>query len=313
MNISIMNTFLFFLALLWGCGEVFSDVEPIQDPSETAMNVDADSILFAVIGDYGLSGEGERTVANMVKSWRPEFIVTTGDNNYGPEDLEGYSYHIGQYYCDYIYNFDVAREYRCFGKANREKQNRFFPSPGNHDADGPQLLEAYLEYFTLPGKESYYAFSWGDVAFYSINSLEFADLEEQKAWLEDKISKSDKTFQIVYFHHPPYTSGGHVSAPRMQWEFFEWGVDVVLSGHDHIYARFEHADEEGLHYIVNGLGGRKKYSCREDYEEEGVKMHLCYDTNYGAMRCTANSSQLIMEFYTIDDPSSPLDRLVIEK
>lgn len=305
--------FLFILALLGGCGNISPNEEHLQDPEETVMHIDADSISFAVIGDFGFSGEGERTVAEMVKSWKPDFIVTTGDNNYGPEDLEGYSYHIGQYYGDYIYNFDVSDEYRCFGKANREKQNRFFPSPGNHDADGPELLKTYLEYFTLPGKESYYTFSWGDVAFYCINSLRFYDQEVQKAWLEDMISKSDKTFQIVYFHHPPYTSGSHVSSKRMRWDFFEWGVDVVLSGHDHIYSRFEHADEEGLHYIVNGLGGRKIYTCKEDYEEEDVKMHLCYDTNYGAMRCTANASRLILEFYTIDDPASPLDRLVIEK
>ena len=88
---------------------------------------------------------------------------------------------------------------------------------------------------------------------------------------------------------------------------------MVLSGHDHIYARLELADEEGLHYIVNGLGGRKLYSCNEDYEVEGVEVIICYDTNYGAMRCSADSSSLILEFYSIDDPTSPLDRVEILK
>lgn len=296
------------MALSFGCGTLWTDEDP-----EEIVEVDADSILFAVIGDFGLAGQGERAVAELVNSWNPEFILTTGDNNYGPETLEGYQHHIGQYYCDYIYNFDVPSEYRCYGTANSEQQNRFFPSPGNHDDDESRFLAAYLDYFTLPGEETYYTFEWGDVAFYSINSLEWADLEDQKSWLAAQIAESEKAFQIVYFHHPPYTSGDHTNSVRMQWDFYEWGVDAVLSGHDHIYARLEHADEEGLHYIVNGLGGRKIYSCNEDYESEGVTVNICYDTNYGAMRCSANSNSLVMEFYTIDDPGTPLDRVEILK
>jgi tartrate-resistant acid phosphatase type 5 len=304
-----LATWPVFLAFLLGC------VTPASDelPDELGpVDVDADSIVFAVIGDYGLAGDGERAVADMVKSWDPEFIVTTGDNNYGPEDLAGYKHHIGQYYCDYIYNFDVPFDYRCFGRASAEKLNRFFPSPGNHDDDENNFMAAYLDYFTLPGEETFYSFNWGDVAFYSINSLEWADLEEQKAWLAEEIAKSDKTFQIVYFHHAPYTTGDHTNSTRMQWDFYEWGVDVVLSGHDHIYARLSHSEQEGLHYIVNGVGGRKLYTCR-DYEGEDVTVHTCYDDNYGAMRCVADSTRMVMEFYSIDNPSSPLDRIVIEK
>ena len=44
--------------------------------------IEADSTVFAVIGDFGLAGEAEERVANLVKSWDPDFIITTGDNNY---------------------------------------------------------------------------------------------------------------------------------------------------------------------------------------------------------------------------------------
>src|SRR5437868_2739834 len=36
----------------------------------------------AVIGDYGTAGTPERDVAALVKSWNPDVIITTGDNNY---------------------------------------------------------------------------------------------------------------------------------------------------------------------------------------------------------------------------------------
>jgi hypothetical protein len=99
----------------------------------------------------------------------------------------------------------------------------------------------------------------------------------------------------------------------MQWDFIQWGVDVVLSGHDHIYARMEQSGENSIHYIVNGTGGRSLYSCDEDYTEEGVELLDCFDDRYGAMRCSADSTRLIMEFFAIDDPTLPLDRLVILK
>ena len=37
---------------------------------------------FAVIGDYGIDSEAEARVARMVSGWNPDFVITTGDNNY---------------------------------------------------------------------------------------------------------------------------------------------------------------------------------------------------------------------------------------
>lgn len=315
MPVKIIRLWPIILAFLCGC-QFFAPLESslgIITPCHAGVDVSADSVLFAVIGDYGMAGDAEEAVSLMVKSWSPDFVLTTGDNNYSYGEYATLYPNIGQYYCDFIYNFDAPEEYRCQGKAFEEKMNRFFPSPGNHDEAGSLGLEPYLNYFTLPGEELYYGFTWGNVAFYSLSSLSSADPDVQKAWLEGEIRRSSKAFQVVYFHHPPYSPGNHGGSDYMQWDFFEWGVDVVLSGHDHIYARMELQDQEGLHYIVNGVGGRSLYSCDEDYAEEGVEVLNCNDSHYGAMRCTADSTQLVLEFYAIDDPGSPLDRLVILK
>ena len=303
------------LAFLCGC-QFFGSLDHslgFIDPPRISVNVAADSVLFAVIGDYGRAGENEEAVAELVKGWDPDFILTTGDNNYQYGEYATLYQNIGQYYCDFIYNFDAPEEYRCQGKAFAEETMRFFPSPGNHDELGPLGLEPYLNYFTLPGEEQYYSFSWGDVAFYSLNSLESADYEIQKQWLAAEIKRSQKAFQVVYFHHPPFSPGGHGDSEYMQWDFHQWGVNMVLSGHDHIYARMQHSGEDGLHYIVNGTGGKSLYSCDEDYASAGLNLLNCYDSHYGAMRCTADSTQMIMEFYGIDDPKLPMDRLVIQR
>ena len=41
------------------------------------------SVRFAVLGDFGVDDANELAVANLVKTnFRPEFIVTVGDNHY---------------------------------------------------------------------------------------------------------------------------------------------------------------------------------------------------------------------------------------
>ena len=40
---------------------------------------------------------------------------------------------------------------------------------------------------------------------------------------------------------------------------------------------------------------------------------LCYDENYGAIKATCTRNKLVLEFYSIDQPEEPVDRIVIEK
>jgi len=44
---------------------------------EVAAVEEVNSVRFAVIGDYGLAGKEAADVANLVKSWNPDFIITT--------------------------------------------------------------------------------------------------------------------------------------------------------------------------------------------------------------------------------------------
>ncbi|MCK4749302.1 MAG: hypothetical protein KAT15_19750, partial [Bacteroidales bacterium] len=99
----------------------------------------------------------------------------------------------------------------------------------------------------------------------------------------------------------------------MQWEFHKWGVDVVLSAHDHIYARLENPEEEGTHYIINGLGGKSRYRCNDNILAPGISVLACFDDNFGAMRCMVTPNRLEMAFYSIGDPGNPVDQLVILK
>ncbi|MGB5893721.1 MAG: metallophosphoesterase, partial [Ignavibacteriaceae bacterium] len=180
---------------------------------------------FASIGDYGDAGSDELAVANLVKSWNPDFIITLGDNNYPDGETSTIDANIGQYYHQYIYPYVGS-----YGEGS--DVNRFFPSLGNHDwnTNPPQ---PHYDYFVLPNNERYYDFIWGDVHFFALDS----DTDEpdgvtensiQGQWLQNALSTSISTWRVVYFHHAPYSSSSnHGSQEYMQWPFKEWGADVV--------------------------------------------------------------------------------------
>lgn len=246
-------------------------------------------VRFAVIGDFGLAGQREADVAHLITSWQPDLIITTGDNNYPNGAQEIIDENIGQYYHQYIYPY-----YGSYGQGG--DVNRFFPTLGNHDwlADNAQ---PYLDYFTLPGNERYYDFTWGLVHFFALDS----DSHEpdgvgmssiQGNWLKERLAASNSLWKIVYMHHPPYSSAHHGSINWMQWPFKEWGATAVIAGHDHTYERLIIDD---FPYFVNGLGGSPKiYWFVRPLEGSMVR----YRADNGAMLVTASEEEIVFQFIT---------------
>jgi tartrate-resistant acid phosphatase type 5 len=258
---------------------------PIRGPQDTP-----EGARFAVIGDYGVGDEREQSVATMVKNWEPDFVITTGDNNYPDGEASTIDPHIGQYYQDFIAPY--AGSYG-FGA----ETNRFYPSLGNHDwhAEG---AEPYLEYFVLPGNERYYDVVRGPVHLFAVDSDEaepdgIASDSIQARWLQSKLAKSTACWQLVYFHHPAYSSGKHGSTEVMQWPFQTWGADAVLNGHDHMYERIMVDD---FPYFVNGLGGGSIYQFRTPVPGSTVR----YNDTFGAMLVTATRSTITYQFIAVD-------------
>lgn len=259
-------------------------------------------LRFAVIGDFGSNKPEEGEVARMVQNWKPDFIVTLGDNNYPDGKAETIDENIGQYYHNFIYPYKGT-----YGKG--ADRNRFFPILGNHDwrAEGAQ---PYLDYFTLPGNGRYYDFQWGPVHFFALDSDKHepdgitAD-SDQAAWLKEKLAQSSAPYKVVLLHHPPYSSGHHQSTVELQWPYKEWGAQLVMSGHDHDYQRIE---EGGITYVINGIGGQ---SLRKPFEHPpipGTKKRI--HDQHGAMLCEANKKALKCELINVRGKT--LDKLEVK-
>lgn len=254
------------------------------DPADCAPD-----LRLAVIGDFGNASQREKDVADLVHSWQVDYVLTVGDNNYPDGKTRTIDKNIGQYYHNYIYPYQGS-----YGEGAAE--NRFFPALGNHDWNTGNI-DAYLDYFTLPGNERYYDVALGPVHLFVIDS----NVEEpdgrtansvQAQWLQAEMSAASAPWKLVTQHHVPFSSGAkHGNDRQMQWPYAAWGATAVLSGHQHSYERIQ---RDGILYFINGLGGRwRVHTFAEPVPGSAVR----YNQDFGAMLITAADQCINFSFF----------------
>lgn len=95
------------------------------------------AIRFAIIGDYGETLADQAfpldTVAAMIRSWSPDFIVSTGDNNYVLGEAATIDVNVGKNFTGYIYPKTTEIPVKYPYPADAPLYNRFIPCLGNHD------------------------------------------------------------------------------------------------------------------------------------------------------------------------------------
>lgn len=113
---------------------------------------------------------------------------------------------------------------------------------------------------------SLYTFSRGDAQFFLLDSnRDFWNYFAQRTWLKEELKKSDKKWKIVVLHHPIHSTKGFFNGIMVRLFFedvlVEYKVDMVLQGHEHVYARSITRKEGKLSspvYLVT-------YSSQKDY------------------------------------------------
>lgn len=113
------------------------------------------------------------------------------------------------------------------------------------DPDVRTLSNHWRNVFTLPRngpaglEETAYYFDYQGARIISLNSNERQ--EDQVAWLRSVLAQNPMRWTIVTFHHPIFSPARNRDNPalRAAWKpvFDEFKVDLVLTGHDHTYAR----------------------------------------------------------------------------
>jgi hypothetical protein len=199
------------------------------------------TVKFAVIGDSGTGEAPQYEVARQLAAAREvfpfQFVIMLGDNLYGSQKPE-----------DRVAKFE--RPYEPLLRAGVE----FYAALGNSDL----RTNRFYEPWNMKGHR-YYSYARGDVRFIVLDSTEL-DVE-QVQWLEGELAAATEPWTICYFHHPIYSHGWHADSAHardlraaLEPLFIRFGVDVVYSGHDHIYERL--ALQQGILYFVVGASGQ---------------------------------------------------------
>lgn len=138
------------------------------------------------------------------------------------------------------------------------------PTAGNHDYRGAALTTHWRSQFTLPengpqGLEEYaYYTDFQGMRIISLNTM--AKVQEQTAWLDRVLSDNPNRWTVLLFHYTmfPTIKDRDNGGLRKEWKpvFDKYMVDLVLTGHDHTYAR---SGLENATVYVNSVGGSKMY------------------------------------------------------
>ena len=206
-------------------------------------------LYFWVVGDSGTGGDNQAKVHTAMRDYNKaqkkqlDLYIHVGDMAYGSGTDTEFSKRFFQMY------EPTLRNTVCWA------------AMGNHEgktSKGKDGTGPYYDAYICPtqaeaggspsGKEAYYSFDFGNVHFVVLDSH---DLDRRPGgamarWLKADIEKTKAEWLIAYFHHPPYTKGSHDSDKEGQLiEMREHimpileggGVDIVFTGHSHIYER----------------------------------------------------------------------------
>jgi hypothetical protein len=256
----------------------YKDPDPRYDWFRTMPADDADKpARIWVIGDSGQPGEVSRDVRDAMLNWvaknpreNNEYLdlwIGLGDLAYRSGTNEQFQKALFDTYPTILRNQSL------------------WPVYGNHDA----RRWTYFRLFTLPqygeaggvpsGTENYYAVDYANVHLVILDTQDSSmnPGSDMMQWLKRDLANNTKQWLIVALHHPPYTKGSHDSdkiedsdgrmhkaRQRLLPILEAAAVDLVLSGHSHMYERshlmdchYGNSDEFSENNIVSkGINGQ---------------------------------------------------------
>ncbi len=212
------------------------------------------------------------------------------------------------------------------------------PVAGNHEFMHPgkgiprKLSIQWRPQFTLPVEdhldeslhETVYTIDYQDIRIIVLNSNE--KREQQTKYLEEKLKDCSAKWKIVTCHHSIFSpaSGRNFQFGRDHWKpiLDKYGVDLVLNGHDHTYARGHipvrekvgDSSQFGTMYITS-VSGPKQYPLNpkqlKSYQTDGYVSDKTAEQTQFFQVITVEGDTLSYVAYTV--LGDEYDRATIKK
>ncbi len=259
------------------------------------------SVKFAVLGDWGTGAKEQYQVGEQMAAFHTRFpftfVITTGDNIYGTDRPE-----------DFRVKFELPY------KTILGKGVKFQAVLGNHDNPTQRFYQPFnmggQRFYTFRGSSGGVAkLTQGGVRFFMLDS-NYMDKQELD-WLAKELGSSGSDWKIAVFHHPLYSSGGRHGSSLdlrkiLEPVLVQGGVNVVFTGHDHVYERVK--PQKGIHHFVSGSGG----SLRKGDLEQGTGLtDSGYDNDFTFMLVEIDGDDL--HFQSVDRLGKTVDAGVLKR
>lgn len=196
---------------------------------------------FLYVGDVQdtIGGEANRFLREALKRHpSSEFLVCGGDLTERPIDMHwAETFRDIDSICQAIPLLNVTGNHDYLKGVPVKLERRF-----------PLTFSYFLD--SMIDNNQVYTLHYGPVQFFLLDSnRELPYLLTQRKWLKEQLSRSTARWKIVVLHHPLYSIKGSTNNLIQRWVFNslveEYGVDLVLQGHEHAYARMTRHDDNG--------------------------------------------------------------------
>jgi hypothetical protein len=170
---------------------------------------------------------------------------------------------------------------------------------------GASAYYAYFGDLAGPAGLGYYSYQAGAWLVLALNSnIAIGSGSAQYEWVRSELRGASSKCVAAYVHHPRFSSGpnGPSDNVRDLWAlFYEYGVELVVSGHDHIYERYAPQDaagrpdpERGVRMFVAGTGGHDAYAIVRVQANSEVRY-----SGWGVLKLTLAADRYTWDFIAV--------------
>lgn len=201
--------------------------------------------VFVGAGDIASCGDGggDEATAALLDAMPEAVVYTTGDNAYPDGTTE---------------------QFACYDASWGRAKARTHPSVGGHEYKTPGAA-GYFGYFGAAAgdpTQGYYSYDLGTWHIVVLNSecVEIGGCgsgSPQERWLRTDLAEHPSDCTLAYWHIPRFSSGAeHGNNPGIApfWDaLYDYGADVILNGHEHLYERFLPQTSGGVLDLAYGM------------------------------------------------------------